>query len=99
MTVDDWDAPTSFTPSINAIESLLFPDWGWSGRSSWEGNLDLSWRPSFPVPGHRAASHEGLYMAVPQLGLPFPFYLAPTHPSDPASYITPLLCLLGISTV
>lgn len=36
----------SFTPSVNAVESFLLPDWGWSRGSSCGSSPDLTWRPS-----------------------------------------------------
>ena len=53
----------SFAASVNAVESLLFPDWGRNRCSSWERHPDLTRRPNAPTaPTARGASSQGTCM-------------------------------------
>lgn len=67
---------TSFTPSVNAVESVLFPDWGWSRGSSWGSSPDLTWRQSAWLSHLKAFEH-----AVPELGGAFPPLLGQLPPT------------------
>lgn len=66
----------SFTPSVNAVESVLLPDWGWSRGSSWGSRPDLTWEPRAWLSHLRAFEH-----AVPELGGAFPPLLGQLPPT------------------